>query len=185
MLRCANSTRAAPSVEPLEPARLKGPMRVDYTDDDVELLDAITEARDWAEQFLGRALITQTITEKFCTLGDTLELRWPAVQSITSVTYVDADGDTQTLAATVYELGDHLGIGQVRLKYNQTWPTTRTQADAVTCVYVAGYGAAASNVPKAIQNAMIAYIQYRYDGSLDEQLLYAAKRLLCPYSARR
>jgi uncharacterized phiE125 gp8 family phage protein len=172
-------------VEPLDPAKLKGPLRIDYADDDEELRSLIVEARQWAESKLGRVLINQTVTEKFRDLGDTLELRWPAVSSITSVAYIDTNGTSQTLATSVYELGQHLGIGRVRLKYGQVWPSTRDQHDAVTVTYVAGYGTAATNVPKAIRQAMTLYIQYRYDGSIDEQLLTAARRLLGPYSARR
>ena len=32
---------------------------------------------------------------------------------------------------------------------------------------------------------IVAYVHYRYDGSIDEQLLTTAKRLLGPYSVRR
>lgn len=185
MLRCVDSSRTAPGVEPLEPAKLKGPLRIDYTDDDIELDDLIVEARQWAESELGRVLITQTVTEKFVSLGDTLELRWPPVQSVTSVAYIDTNGDSQNLSTSIYELGHHLGIGRVRLKYSQVWPATRDQDDAVTVTYKTGYGDAATDVPRAIRNAMILYCQYRYDGSIDEQLLITAKRLLGPYSARR
>lgn len=187
MLKCVDSSRAAPSVEPLlVDTTLKTALRIDFDDDDPELASLVTEARLWAEENeLGLALITQTVTEKFRKFEGDLELRWPPVQSITSVTYLDADGASQTLATSVYELGHHLGIGHCRLKYNQTWPTTRDQRDAVTIVYVAGYGAAGTNVPKTIRQGLTAYVLWAYQGRLDDQLLTAAKRLLGPYSARR
>lgn len=187
MLKCAQSTRAAPSVEPLTVEDVTPQLRIDYADDNIELRTLITEARMWAEENeLGRALITQTVTEKFKSFADSgLELRWPPVQSITSVSYVDTNGDSQTLATTYYELGHHLGVPVCRLKYSQIWPSTRDQEDAVTIVYVAGYGDAASNVPVPIRQAMVAYMDYRYNGGVDEAMLKAARRLLGPYSVRR
>ncbi len=185
MLRPVQSTRTAPAKEPILPEELKENARIDYTDHDPELQHLITEARVWAEENeLAQCLITQTVTEKFPSLGES-ELRWSPVQSITSVVYVDTNGDDKTLADTVYELGHHLGIGICRLQYNQTWPNTRAQADAVTITYVAGYGDDRHDVPLAIRQAMKAYALYRYDGSIDDQLLTAARRLLGPYSAKR
>lgn len=180
------SSRAAPSVEPLTVADVTGPLRIDYSEDDTELSHLITEARQWAEDNqLGRVLVNRTVTEYFNGFGGDLELRWPTVQSVTSVEYVDSDGATQTLSTDTYELGHHLGIGRIRLQYNQTWPTTRDQEDSVTVTYVAGYGTAAADVPRAIRQALILYVNYRYDGSIDDQLLASARRLLGPYSARR
>ncbi len=186
MLRPVQSTRTAPAKEPILPEELKENARIDYTDHDPELQHLISEAREWAEQNeLARVLITQTVTEKFLTLAGELELRWPPVQSITTVAYIDTNGDSQDLATSVYELGHHLGIGICRLKYNQTWPSTRLQHDAVTITYVAGYGDDRHDVPLSIRQALKAYAVYRYDGSIDDQLLAAARRLLGPYSAKR
>lgn len=185
MLRPAESTRTAPSIEPILPEEFKEEGRISYKDHDPALQHLITEARVWAEENeLGRLLITQTVTDKFLTLVGKLELRFPA-QSITSVSYVDTNGTTQTLASSVYELGQHLGISVCRLQYDQTWPNVRAQKDAVTIVYVAGYGDDRHDVPLAIRQALKAYAVYRYDGSIDDQLLTAARRLLGPYSVKR
>lgn len=184
---CAQSTRTAPAKEPILPEELKEAGRIDYTEHDPALQHLITESRMWAEENeLQRCLITQTVTEKFPSFpSDVLELRWNSVRSITSVVYTDSDGDSQTLATSVYELGEHLGRGVVRLKYAQVWPATRGHPDSVTVTYVAGYGDDRHDVPLPIRQAMKAYAVYRYDGSLDEELLVAARRLLGPFSAKR
>jgi uncharacterized phiE125 gp8 family phage protein len=185
MLKCVDSTRTAPEKEPVLLEELKEQLRIDYTDHDPELQHLITEARLWAEENeLGRCLITQTVTEKFRTLDGVLELRFPA-SSITSLSYVDDNGTTQTLATTYYELGQYYGISVCRLKYDQTWPTTRDQNDAVTIVYVAGYGSDRDDIPLPIRQAIKCYACYRYDESEYPQLLQAARRLLGPYSVRR
>ncbi len=186
MLKATEVTRGDPGMEPILPEELKENGRIDYTDHDPELQHLITEARLWAEENeLQRALITQTIVEKFPFFLGWLELRWAPVQSITSVTYVDTNGDTQTLSTDIYELGSHLGIGNVRLKSNQTWPSTLDHPDSVTVTYVAGDGDDRHDVPLPIRQAIKAYALYRYDGSVDEPLLMAARRLLGPYSLKR
>lgn len=186
MLKPVNSSRTTPAKEPILPEEFKEEGRIDYTDHDPLLQHTITEARQWAEENeLQRALITTTVTDKFRLFIGQLELRWSPVPSITSVSYIDNDGVSQTLADSVYELGDHLGIAVCRLKFNQQWPTTRDQEDAVTIIYKAGYGDDRDDVPIAIRNALKAYAIYRYDGSVDEELLTAARRLLGPYSAKR
>ena len=95
MLQCVSSSRTAPAKEPILPEELKEHARINYTDHDPELQHLITEARQWAEDNqLLRALITQTVTETFRKFDGDLELRWSPVQSITSVVYVDGDGDS-------------------------------------------------------------------------------------------
>jgi len=186
VLKCVQSTRAAPSKEPILADELKENGRISYTDHDPELQHLITEARLWVEENeLQLALLTQTIVEKFPYFASDMELRWAPVQSVTSVTYLDSNGATQTLATSVYELGHKLGVGHIRLKYGQVWPATRAHPDAVTVTYVAGYGDDRHDVPNPIRQAVKAYALYRYDGSLDDQLLLAARRLLGPYSMKR
>lgn len=184
--RCNSSSRAAPSAEPISVDEAKVELRIDYDDHDSFLSDLITEARLWAEDnVLNRCLIYQTVTEKFTTLDGDLELRWSPVSSITSVKYYDTNGTEQTLSTSYYELGERLGVSYCRLKYGQSWPSTRDQEDAVTIVYVAGYGDEDSDVPLPIRQAMKLYIQYRYDGGIDSQYLETARTLLGQYSARR
>jgi uncharacterized phiE125 gp8 family phage protein len=186
VLRCVSSTLTDPTLEPILPEELKEQLRIDYTDHDPELQHLITEARMWAEDNeLGRVLVNRTVTEKFREFEDEMELRWPTVSSITSVTYIDTNGVSQTAGTSYYELGQRYGIGVCRLKYGQTWPSTRDQEDAVTIVYVAGYGATRHSVPLAIRQAIKCYATYRYDGSIDEELLKTARRLLGPHSAKR
>lgn len=183
MLKCANSTRTEPAKEPILLDELKEQLRIDHTDLDPELQHLITEARKWAEENeLHRLLITQTVTEKFNAF-DVLKLRWPA-QSITSIVYLDTNGSQQTLSTDYYELGNHLGVSVVRLKYNQSWPSTRDHEDVVTVVYVAGYGDERNDVPLPIRQAVKAYAAYRHDGMVDAALLAVARNLLGPYSVK-
>jgi uncharacterized phiE125 gp8 family phage protein len=189
VLKCVSSSRTAPAKEPVLPEEVKEGGRINYTDHDPALEHLITEARMWAEDNeLQQALITQTVTEKFRKFEGDLELRWSPVQTShasTAVAYIDTNGDSQTLATTVYEIAEHLGIWVCRRKYNQVWPNTRDQEDAVTITYVVGYGDDRHDVPLPIRQALKVYAVYQYDGSIDDELLTAARRLLGPYSAKR
>lgn len=62
---------------------------------------------------------------------------------VTSITYVDPNGATQTLDAATYEV-ENASVetnryARIRLAYNQCWPSTRCQRRAVTVNCVLGY----------------------------------------------
>jgi uncharacterized phiE125 gp8 family phage protein len=61
------------------------------------------------------------------------------VQSIVSVKYIDPDGVEQTLANTVYVLDRYRRTALLRLAYGESWPSVRSQFDAVKVQYLAGY----------------------------------------------
>ena len=77
------------------------------------------------------------------------------VASITSVAYVDTDGDAQTLTAvTDYQtdLNSNDGPASIKPAYGTTWPSTRSGTyAAVTVTFVAGYATAAA-VPQTIKH---------------------------------
>lgn len=131
---------------------------------DEELIEAqIAGARAYVEDYTGTRLITQTLTLRTDDWTDLDGLPVAPVQSITSITYVDVDGATQTLATTVYEARLYGLEPSVVLKYNQTWPTIRTGSQ-ITVTAVVGYGAAGSAVPPPIMQAMklLAADAYRF-----------------------
>ncbi len=98
-----------------------------------------------------------------------MELHWAPASSITTVQYVDSDGDTQTLADSVYELGTKNGMGVLRLKYGQTWPTTRSHEDVVIVTYKAGYGGEPADVPQAIKDWIMTRAAWRYESREGEE----------------
>lgn len=146
----------APASEPLTTAEAKSHLRVDITDDDT-LIDAyVKAARQYVEEDMGRALITQTwdyTLDEFPADGSAIQIPRPPLQSVTSVTYVDSAGATQTLSSANYIVNTGKRNGEITLAYGQTWPATREQANAVTIRFVAGYGAA-SAVPETIKTAV-------------------------------
>ena len=91
----------------------------------------------------------------------------PPLQSITSITYVDEDGATQTLATSVYSVdaptGPTCARGRIYPKYEQEWPTTRCEPGAVTVTFVAGYGTTGASVPARLKMGMLYDIGTLYE----------------------
>lgn len=78
----------------------------------------------------------------------------PTLQSVTSITYVDTDGATQTLPPSAYLVDSKSEPGRITPAYGLVWPTTRWQTGAVTIRFVAGYADSAS-VPACIKQWML------------------------------
>lgn len=152
------------------------------------LIAAATAYLDGWSGILGRALVNQSWTQGVDAFASPLRLPLAPVQSITSVTYYDADNASQTLASSVYTLlDDELGPF-VTLQADQSWPGTFSREDAVTVTYVAGYGAAGSDVPASIRHAIKLLVGNFYEnreavviGQTPVELPMAVHALLSPY----
>lgn len=150
----------APTIEPVTLSELRVHLRIDSSDEerDKDILSWQKTARQHVEQtILHRALLNQTYTQFFDNFANPLRLRWPKLSSITSVKYTlnDSSGTLTTVATSVYEAGEWNGIGIVRRKFEQEWPTdARLHPDSVQVAFVAGYGSASSDVPAPIRHAI-------------------------------
>jgi uncharacterized phiE125 gp8 family phage protein len=126
-----------------------------------------------AERRTRRVLLTQTwqlVMDRFpC---GAIELPIAPVQSVTSIAYIDPDGVEQTFGGSPlpYELLNPTLESNVRacvvLAYDQAWPATRTQRDAVTVTLVAGYpdvgSPAVADVPEDITQGRLLVIGELY-----------------------
>lgn len=75
------------------------------------------------------------------------------VQSVSSVSYVDAEGATQTLSTSVYEFikADPNGVeSYIGLKYGQSWPA-QEPGSRITVTLAAGYATLPEDVGLAIR----------------------------------
>ncbi len=144
-----------PATALLTTAEAKAQVQIPSSDtsQDSYLDDLVTAATEKAEQYTGRAFINQTWE---LTLDDfpawALTLPRPPLVSVSSIAYVDDNGDSQTLSSSLYIVGTKSKPGRLTPTYDQVWPSTRNIIEAVTVTYVAGYGSAASSVPdRALQ----------------------------------
>ncbi len=167
----------APVEEPMSVAFVRDQhLRSPNGDEEDEYIRSLIEvAREVAEQQTRRALTTQT--------HDLVLSGWPIdapariifpkppLQSVTSVTYIDADGDTQTWDSTKYQTSIPSGPNARRAELlpipSENWPTLGTSyVDPVTARFVCGYVSPTSpiepDVPKMIQQGMLLLIGELY-----------------------
>lgn len=161
---------SAPGVEPISLAEAKEWLRIDTADtsQDNVLAILIKGARQRVEDYLRRALITQTFS--FEMSGDDMrpyiEIPRPPVQSITSLTTYDEVAGSET--STVVDSADYQLVEKtILVERNDGWTINREER-AGTLVYVAGYGNAGSDVPYDIRLAMLELIALRYERRGDE-----------------
>ena len=159
----------APAAEPVSASEAKSHMRVDTTADDTYIGTLITVARQNVENHLRRALINQTwelVLDDFP--AGVFRLPKPPLVSITSIKYTDEDGNESTFSSANYLVDTDTEPGRVVLKNGVCWPAvTLKEASAVRVRYVAGYGAAGSNVPQAIRQAILLVIGSLYENRED------------------
>lgn len=147
---------SAAGTTPVTRDELKTWLKIDGTSDDT-LLDGInTAATRWAEDFLGRTLLTGTWEYTTSQFPDEtngwIELLHGPVQSVDSVTYRTLGGGTGTWAGTSYQLDTNKEPARLRPVPGGLWPDEDDDYfNAVTVRYTVGYGTAQSSVPDGIK----------------------------------
>lgn len=179
--------KTAPVEEPVTLAEMRATLGINDSTDthrDGVITARINAARLWAEEHTRRAFVTQTWELYADCFGDYFDLK-SKLQSVTSVSYYDADGVLQTLAADQY-LVDTVN-SRLYPAYGVSWPSTRDQVNAVIIEHVAGYGAA-SYVPQGIKEALMFIVGHweNYQSSIEgavriSTIPYAVTQLLQPY----
>lgn len=128
-----------PTAEPLSTAELKTHLVVEHTKDDADIARYGRSARAYCETFCRRQIVAATYALRLDRFWQgSLWLPNPPLLTVSSITYVDADGDTQTVATTVYDVDTYGLMGRVYLAYNQSWSTARSHPNSVIVTYVAG-----------------------------------------------
>jgi len=181
----------APAEEPLTVAEAKEHLRVTFDDDDTLIDSLITAARKWLEEETYRQLVTATwdlVLDRFPSGQQPIRIPRAPLASVTSITYTDIAGDSQTLTVSEdYVVSATREPGIIRPAYAQTWPTARDAPDVVTVRFVAGYGDA-DDVPEPIVACLKLLIgqMYEFREELAERALHrlpnGAQRLIELYS---
>lgn len=157
-------TTTSPAVEPITREEAKLYAKIDLSDDDALIENAIVSARRWIERYTGLRLISQTIVMRTRKLyGCVVPLPCAPLQSITSIAYLDSSGAQQTLSPALYREQLFGRAPQIERNPTASWPEAYSVADAVSVTAIAGYGAATSDLPGEILHAMRILVAHFYD----------------------
>lgn len=182
---------------------MKEHLRVDGTGDDTLITGYIGTATEAVKQYTRRGILTETFVfradgfadagadDRLLQLGpgvhtvsrpyilgggETLDLPYPPLASVTSVVTYDRGNNAATFSASNYQLD--LQSGRIYLNEGETWPSDLRAQNAVEVTYVAGYGS--GSVPLPIVQAIKLSVEGMYDGTC-MGLTDEAMRLLAPY----
>lgn len=152
---------------PVSRAEAKLHLKIDTTDRDDDVDSFIAAATDQVEIDTRRQLVTATWIYNLTNWEQVIQIPKCPVASITSITYVDGAGDTQTLATSIYQTNLNAEPATIRPAYGQTWPTNRVQDNSIQVTFTAGYGAAA-DVPDLLKSAIKILVEGWFYGCEDE-----------------
>lgn len=145
----ATVTVAATS-EPITLAEAKAQCRVDGADEDGYLNGLIAAARSHIEGYCGTPLVSRTVTVKCDGFADFALFPIVPLGAVSSISYVDGAGATQTLSTDIYEVRSDGLTASLALKSGQSWPTIQT-GSRITVTATVGYSA----VPEAVKHAAL------------------------------
>ena len=183
--------QTAPASEPISTSVAKLHLRVDASTDDALIDTLCAAARRVVETITRRKCITQTWDLKLDAFPDgAIWLSCQPVTSVTSITYTDTNGDSQTLSSALYTTdlppGEESPYARIVPAYQQVWPQTRDVVNAVTVRFVCGFATAAA-VPAAMMAAMKLLISHWYEnresvvvGTINSELEQGLNTLLWP-----
>lgn len=122
----------------------------DSPSNDAALNLYIASARAHVEAYCGTPLATRTISVRCDSFTDFADFPVVPVQSVTTIGYIDTDGDEQVLDASVYELRADGLSASIALMPGHRWPAIR-YGSRVTVTAVVGY----AEVPPDIRHAIL------------------------------
>lgn len=180
-----------PEDEPLTLIEVKQHLGVEHDEQDTLIGLYLAAARQWIDgpSWLGgRTLMPQTwelVLDAFPTHEIALPLT--PVQSITSITYDDADGNSMLVDGDEYYLDKDSNPAWL-VPLTDGWPTTLDAVNAVRIRFVAGYADAAA-VPAPIKAALLLLVGHLFSNREEvaqspparSQLPVGAHALLSPW----
>lgn len=186
----------APAYEPVHLDEAKNHLRVDsdVTADDAAIQALIVASRQHVEAYTRRALISQVYDLKLDGWPESgvLYLPRPPLVGVTSITYLDTNGDSQTWASSNYRVsapsGPFAQAARITLEYGKSFPDLRPVTENVTIRFEAGYGDDWNAVPQPIRQAMLLLIGEMHErreeaisGTIIANIPFGVDALLTPY----
>jgi len=167
-----------PVWEPVSLEEAKQWCKTETDEDDTLLAGLITEARATAELMTWRTIpetVLRLTLDRFpC---GPIELPTAPVQSLTSVIYIDANGDEQEFDHATLIVGEPARIYPA---YGHSWPVARDFPGSVVVTYVAGWASVDDVFPQlkaGIRMTALAWFENRGDDPAVRAIPFAADSL--------
>lgn len=181
------SVVAQPGREPISIEEVKSYAKIEYSDDDTLLSAMMFAARVQAEEWLGRALITQTVQVDldFEDLRHPIWLPRPPFVELVKFEVFDENNTVRELASEQYQT---FGKDPCRIIEAGTGWSAGRRFGAGRITYRAGYGDTPDKVPAPIRVALLRMVsdmyEHRSDYALSTNVVkmpLEATLLLAPY----
>lgn len=173
----------APVAEPVSISEVKEHLRVTDTGDDTLITNLIITAREHCENWLGRKLMQQTVSQW-------LDI-WPELHidlavgpaSTLNAVYTYSDDGTQT-SHTLTDFYLQPGLAARLFRNAISWPKPGRVADGIEISFEVGFGVA-SDVPPAIRHGLLVMVAHLYvnrgDSPAKSAAISGAEQLWRPY----
>jgi len=181
-------TVTPPATEPVTAADLRDQVRQDFTGDSAFMDSCIASARAFVEAHIRQRLITQTVQFRRDGLGGVIALPvWP-IQAVTEISYLDASGVEQVLAADLWRVRRSVRPYQIIPAHLASWPSVLPDLDTVGITMTVGYGASGADVPPDIIAAIKSMAAHLYEnreavasGQVGAELPLGVRDMLSPH----
>lgn len=149
------------AVEPITLEEAKHHLNVVYDDDDAYISSLIVAARRMAEGRTNRTIVQREIVATFDGWGCKMRLAKPPFVSITSLEYIDADGNHQEMSVDSYYLLAAREPAEIAFVGGAPLPALASRRGVITVRYLAGYPV--GEVPEEIVHWMKLQIGSMYE----------------------
>mgnify|MGYP001347854336 CR=1 FL=1 len=180
-----------PAQEPVTLQEVKEYLRVEDSTDERTIRPLIETARRFAEEHMGRILISTTFQQFYDSIDEMEDPLWEGVRQgpylnyyknrlilakgpVTSVTHVKTYNDSDvatTMASSKYYLDSAREPARLVLRTGETFPTALRVANAIEVQFVAGYSSMYA-IPEPIRLGILQHIAHLYEHRGD---MYEAK----------
>lgn len=184
----------APTTEPVSLADIKAHLRITGTSEDVVLSSLLLTSRLHVETALGLALTSQgwMVTLDDWPPAGVLHLPIRPLLSVDAVRVLPASGAPAVLHPSTYVVDTTGWRGRIVRAFGADWPRPGKAANGIEIDMTAGFGAAASDVPAPIRQALLLLVAHWYErrdpidiGAKETRIPAAVSSLLEPYVEKR
>lgn len=158
-----------PTELPVDIEAAKSHVRLDSDEDQNLLQGMIATATKLAENYLRRAIMTQTWKQYFDAWPACgVELAKAPLQSVTHIkTYDDSDVAT-TFAASNYQVDAISQPGRIALRSSGSVPTPTRTLNGIEIQFVCGYNSDPNEIPADIKSGVLDLVAWLYEHRGDE-----------------